>query len=69
MKLLRGTPLLGRLLALPAEIRLGCKGLPGTNTIAYLAYSQVKKITMITGKTLKKILTDTDDVSISSICP
>ncbi len=28
---------LGRLLALPANIRLGRKGLPGTNTLAYLA--------------------------------
>jgi hypothetical protein len=26
---------MGRLLALPATIRLGWKGLPGTNTLAY----------------------------------
>jgi hypothetical protein len=31
---LSGTPLKGRLLALPANIRLGWKSLPGTNTLA-----------------------------------
>ena len=30
-----GTPLLGRVLALPANIRLGWRGLPGSNTLAY----------------------------------
>ncbi len=32
---LAGAPLLGRLLDLPANIRLGWKGLPGTNALAY----------------------------------
>ncbi len=32
---LSGAPLYGKLLALPANIRLGWKGLPGTNTQAY----------------------------------
>jgi hypothetical protein len=30
-----GAPLLGRILALPTNIRLGWKGLPGTNALAY----------------------------------
>ncbi len=32
---LSGSPHLGRLLALPANIRLGMKGLPGTNALAF----------------------------------
>ncbi len=32
---LLGLPLLVRLLALPSNIRLGRKGLPGTNALAY----------------------------------
>jgi len=35
---LSGTPLCGRLLALTAYNKLGSKGLPETNTQAYLAY-------------------------------
>ncbi len=35
MKLLAGAPLYGRLLALPTNTRLGWKGLPGTDTLAY----------------------------------
>ncbi len=35
MKQLSGAPLYGRLLALPTNIRLGRKGLPGTNALAY----------------------------------
>ncbi len=35
VKLLSGAPLFGRLLALPANIRLGWKCLPGINTLAY----------------------------------
>ncbi len=35
MKHLSGAPLKGRPLALPANIRLGWKSLPGTNTLAY----------------------------------
>jgi len=34
-----GTPLQSRLLALPTNIRLGWKGFPRTNTIAYYKYS------------------------------
>jgi hypothetical protein len=30
-----GTPLLGRLLALPTDIRLGWEGLPRINTLAH----------------------------------
>jgi len=40
VKFLSGT-LLGRLLALPPNIRLGKKGLPGTNTPAYYENSSV----------------------------
>jgi hypothetical protein len=32
---IKGSSLKGRLLALPTNIRLGWKGLPGTNTLAY----------------------------------
>jgi hypothetical protein len=32
---LSGAPLWGGLLALPANIRLGWRGLPGTNTLAH----------------------------------
>jgi hypothetical protein len=35
VKDLSGAPLLGRLLALHANIRLSWKGLPGTNALAY----------------------------------
>ncbi len=35
MKRLSGVPLKGRLLALPTNIRLGWKGLAGTNALAY----------------------------------
>ncbi len=35
MKHLSGSPLQSRLLTLPTNIRLGCKGLPGINTLAY----------------------------------
>jgi hypothetical protein len=35
VKPLSGDPLGGRLMALPTSIRLGWKGLPGTNTLAY----------------------------------
>jgi hypothetical protein len=34
-KLLSGAPLWGRLLASPTDVRLGWKGFPGTNTLAY----------------------------------
>jgi len=40
MKPLSEAPLWGRLLALPTNIRLGCKSLQGTNTLAY--YAKVK---------------------------
>jgi len=35
VKRLLSAPLQGMLLALPTNIRLGWKGLPGTNTVAY----------------------------------
>ncbi len=35
VKQLPGAPLLGRLLASPTNVRLGWKGLPRTNTLAY----------------------------------
>jgi hypothetical protein len=35
VKYLSVAPLKGRLLALPANIRLGSKGLPATNVLAY----------------------------------
>jgi len=35
VKHLLGAPFYGRLLALPTDIRLGWKCLPGTNTLAY----------------------------------
>jgi hypothetical protein len=37
-----GAPLLGRLLALPTIIRLGWKGLPWKNTLAYHKITAVK---------------------------
>jgi hypothetical protein len=35
VKYLSGAPLEGRLLALPTNIRLGWKSMPGTNALAY----------------------------------
>ncbi len=35
---------LGKSPALPANIRLGCKGLPGTNTLAYYLYPQIMAV-------------------------
>jgi len=37
-------PLYGRLLALPIDTRLGWKGLPGTNTLAYYGNSQLTSV-------------------------
>jgi hypothetical protein len=42
-KPLSSTILLGKLLALPTNIRLSCIGLPGTNTLAYWTHSCVAK--------------------------
>jgi hypothetical protein len=39
--ILSGAPHEGRLLALPANIRLGWKGLPGINTLAYYKNLQI----------------------------
>ncbi len=41
MKILSGVPLYGKLLALPMSIRLGWKGLLGTNTLAHYENSQI----------------------------
>ncbi len=53
MKHLSGAPLYGGLLALPTNIRLGWKGLPGANTESYfinLLFTTVKRIiTLATG--------------------
>ncbi len=38
------TPLLGRLLALPTNIRLSWKGLQGTNTLAFYKTSQLTAV-------------------------
>jgi len=43
VKPLSSTIFLGKLLALPTNIRLGCIGLPGTNTLAYWTHSCVSK--------------------------
>jgi hypothetical protein len=37
----KDAPLDGRLLALPTNIRLGKKGLPVTNTLAYYEHSNI----------------------------
>jgi hypothetical protein len=49
---LQGAPLKGRFLALPTNIRLGWKGLPGTNTLAFYQNSP-KKPTSGVGSTHK----------------
>ncbi len=53
--------LLFRLLALPAKVRLDWKGLPGTNTLAYLASMLEMKtksfMTMTLGPNLIKLFT------------
>jgi len=36
-----GVPVLGRLLALLTNIRLGWKGLPGTSSLAYWGHSKI----------------------------
>jgi hypothetical protein len=41
---LKEAPLYVRLLALPTNIRLGWKGLPGTNTLAYYEYSYITDV-------------------------
>jgi hypothetical protein len=41
VKHLSGAQLLGRLLGLPTNIRLGWKSLPGTNTLAYYIHGQI----------------------------
>ncbi len=48
MKHLSGAQLYGRLLALPTNIRLGWKGLPGTNALAYYEKAQLTAIKCIT---------------------
>jgi len=48
---------LGKLLSLPTNIRLGCKGLPKTNTLAYLEYSLFTEVkSFITFSRLQNIL-------------
>ncbi len=44
VKHLSDAPLKGRLLALPTNIRLGWKGLPGTNILAYYEKSQLTAV-------------------------
>ncbi len=44
MKHLSDAPFYGRLLALPTNIRLSWKGLPGTNTPAYYEDSKVTDV-------------------------
>ncbi len=44
VKHISGTPLKGKLLALPTNIRLGWKSLPGTNTLAYYENPQITAI-------------------------
>jgi hypothetical protein len=39
VKRLSGSPLLGIIMALPSNIRIGWKDLPGTNTLAYYKHS------------------------------
>ncbi len=39
-----GGPFWGRLLILTTTIRLGCKSLPGTNTLPYHEHSQITDI-------------------------
>ncbi len=41
VKHLSGAPLLGIILTLPTNIRLGCKGLLVTNTLAYYKHSYI----------------------------
>ncbi len=38
-----GAPLSGKLLALPTKVRLGRKGLPGTNTVTYIDRHSIAK--------------------------
>jgi hypothetical protein len=44
MKHLSGSPLEGRLLALPTKIRLRWKGLPGINILAYYGNMQITAV-------------------------
>jgi hypothetical protein len=56
MKLLSGVAFWGRLLALSTNIKLGWKGLPSTNTIAFYAHL---KITFV-----KRLITMASDMQI-----
>jgi hypothetical protein len=47
---LGGAPLLDKLLTLPEDIRLGCKGLPGTNTLAYFKLRRKKFLKLALGR-------------------
>jgi hypothetical protein len=38
-------------MAVPANIRLGCKGLPGTNILAYNEHEYITTVKKITGLT------------------
>jgi hypothetical protein len=57
-----GAPLQGRLLALPTNIRLGWKGLPGTNALAYFENSELTAVrsfkTLAPGACTIKLITD-----------
>jgi hypothetical protein len=44
----KGTPLLDRLLVLPAYNKLGCKGMPFTNTVAYYKPLQITAVKSFT---------------------
>jgi hypothetical protein len=44
MKYFSGTPLLSRLMALATNTKLGWKGLPKANTLAYYEHSKIADI-------------------------
>jgi hypothetical protein len=77
MKHLSSAPFWGRLLALPTNIRLGWKSLPGANTLAFHENSQLsrKKFYNIGYRVKFKILRDVlveawqvDEIECSDIC-
>jgi hypothetical protein len=55
VKHISGAPPLGRLLALPTNIRLGWRGLAGTNTLVYYEKAKLKRLYITLGPVINVI--------------
>ncbi len=67
MKNLSGAPLLGRLLALPTNTRIGLKGLSGTNTLAYYGNPYITTVKILLDSALETAFVQKGDLKVPVI--